>query len=228
MQVTVIYYLDIISSWCYWAEPAWAELKRRYTGTVSFQWRIALMDPAGLPASRSQEDWFYRRSGVTVGSPFMLNSGWMEPGATEYLAVNAVAVAARDMDAHLGRDEAPGHDPDRVRLALAQATVREGRRIADWNVCVEIASKAGNLDPHDLLARARSPSVEARMRESTREFHALQVTQRPTFVILDEIGDRAVMSGLVRADPLAATIDAMLADCRAYASWKAHFGDPPA
>jgi len=72
MQVTVIYYLDIISSWCYWAEPAWAELKRRYTGTVSFQWRIALMDPAGLPASRSQEDWFYRRSGVTVGSPFML------------------------------------------------------------------------------------------------------------------------------------------------------------
>jgi len=29
-MVKVTYYLEVISSWCYWAEPAWAELKRRY------------------------------------------------------------------------------------------------------------------------------------------------------------------------------------------------------
>ncbi|MCC6232661.1 MAG: disulfide bond formation protein DsbA, partial [Verrucomicrobiales bacterium] len=67
-----------------------------------------------------------------------------------------------------------------------------------------------------------------RLRASTAEFHALKVTQRPTFVIEDDIGDRAVFSGLVQIEPLAATLDAMVADCAAYASWRAHFGDPPA
>jgi len=30
MSLKVTYYLEVISSWCYWAEPAWVELKRRY------------------------------------------------------------------------------------------------------------------------------------------------------------------------------------------------------
>lgn len=30
--VTVTYYVEILSSWCHWAEPAWAELKQRYAG----------------------------------------------------------------------------------------------------------------------------------------------------------------------------------------------------
>jgi hypothetical protein len=47
------------------------------------------------------------------------------------------------------------------------------------------------------------------------------------FLIENAIGDRAVFSGLVRVEPLAAAIDAMLQDAASYASWKAHFGDPP-
>ncbi len=30
MNVKVTCYLEVISSWCYRAEPAWAELKQRY------------------------------------------------------------------------------------------------------------------------------------------------------------------------------------------------------
>jgi len=36
-----------------------------------------------------------------------------------------------------------------------------------------------------------------------------------------------VFSGLVRIEPLIATVDAMLADTAAYASHKAHYGNPP-
>ena len=54
--------------------------------------------------------------------------------------------------------------------------------------------------------------MEKRLRESTAEFHAMQITQRPTFVIDTEIGDRAVFSGIVRLEPIAATIDSMLDD----------------
>jgi hypothetical protein len=79
-----------------------------------------------------------------------------------------------------------------------------------------------------LIARAKSAAVAARVKKTSDEFHALQVNQRPTFLIENEIGDRAVFSGIARLAPLAAAIDALLEDAAAYASWKAHVGGTPA
>jgi predicted DsbA family dithiol-disulfide isomerase len=218
MQVTVTDYLDVISSWCFWSEPTWAELKERYDGRVEFQWKIALMEPSGLPTSREQEQWFYRRSGMMMRSAFMLNTDWYDPSRPEWLAPNCVAEAARDF----------GLIDDRIRLALSEAALREGKKVSDWEVAAEIGAGAGKIDNKQLLERARSPEIEKRIRASTAEFHALQVTQRPTFVIDTEIGDRAVFSGVVKLEPLTATLDSMLDDDAAYAAHKAHFGDPPA
>ncbi len=217
MLITVTDYLDVISSWCFWSESTWAELKKRYGDRVKFQWKIALMDPSGLPASREQEQWFYRRSGMMMRSPFMLNTDWYDPSLPEWLAANCVAEAAKDF----------GFSDDRVRLALAQAALREGKKIADWEVSARIGAEAARIDTGKLLERARSAEIEQRVRASTAEFHALQVTQRPAFVIDTEIGDRAVFSGIVKLEPLTATIDSMLDDAAAYAAHKAHFGDPP-
>lgn len=44
----------------------------------------------------------------------------------------------------------------------------------------------------------------------------MQVTQRPTFVMDTEIGDRAVFSGFARVAPLVAAVDAMVDDAQAY------------
>ena len=216
MAIKVTYYLEVISSWCFWAEPAWAELKQRYAGKVEFSWKIAQMPAEAYPVSKAQCEWFYRRSGTIMLSPFMLNSGWFQPG--QIVAPNLVAEAARDF----------GVADDRVRLALSHAADREGKKIGQWDVAVEVAAKAAGLDAGKLLDRAKSPEVAARVAASTAEFNALQVTQRPTFLVENSIGDRAVFSGIVRAEPIAAAVDAMLADEAAYASWKAHFGDPPA
>jgi predicted DsbA family dithiol-disulfide isomerase len=218
MQITVTYYLDVISSWCFWAEPAWAELKMRYEGKVRFDWKIALMDPTGLPASRVQEEWYYRRSGMMMRSPFMLSSAWYEPILPEYLAPNLIAEAAKDF----------GITDDRVRLGLSKAGLREGQRFGEWEVAAEIGARAGGLDKSKLLERARSAEVEARARAATADFKNLQVTQRPTFVIDTEIGDRAVFSGFARVAPLAGAIDSMLEDAELYAAHAAHFGSPPA
>jgi predicted DsbA family dithiol-disulfide isomerase len=65
MNIKITYYLDLTSSWCYWAEPAWAELKKRYAKSpVEFDWQIALLDASGMSKSREQADWYYRRSGT--------------------------------------------------------------------------------------------------------------------------------------------------------------------
>lgn len=218
MSVKITYYLEVISSWCYWAEPAWAELKRRYAGRVEFDWKIAQMPAEAYPVSKNQVEWFYRRSGTIMRSPFMLNPGWFEPGIKQMLAPNLVAEAARDL----------GVTDDRVRLALAHAAEREGKKVGHWTVAIEVAAKAGNLKRARLLARARSSAIAARVKKSSDEFHALQITQRPAFLIENSIGDRAVFSGIVRVEPLAAALEALLADDAAYASYRAHFGDPPA
>ena len=218
MRITVIDYLDVVSSWCFWSEPTWAELKKLYDGRVEFQWKIALMDPSGLPTSREQEQWFYRRSGMMMSSPFMLNTDWYDPSLPEWLAPNCVAEAAKDF----------GFTDDRVRLALAHAALREGKKVSDWEIAVEIGGAAGNIDQKKLLECARSREIEKRVRASTAEFRALQITQRPAFLVDTEIGDRAVFSGVVKLKPLTATLDSMLDDAAAYAAHKAHFGDPPA
>ena len=218
MKVT--YYLEVISSWCYWAEPTWAELKARYAPRgVEFDWKIALMRKEDYPGSREQCDWFYRRSGLMQRSPFMLNSGWLEPfRAGLFPAASYVAEAGKDF----------GITGDELRLALAHAADRDGLKVASMGPAIEVAVKATKLDGAKLRARAESPEVAARIKASTAEFFAHQVDQRPTFIITDEIGDKAVFSGLVKLEPLAATIDAMLADLAGYAAHKAHFGNPPA
>ncbi len=199
----------------------WAELKRRYDGRVEFGWKIARMQPGDWPVSRAQCDWFYRRSGTIMRSPFMLNSGWFEPlKPGDYPAASYVAEAAKDF----------GFTGDEIRLALAHASEREGIKTGRMAVAVAIAAKAGGkrLNAKKLRTAAESKAIAARVEAGTQEFFAHQITQRPAFVIEDAIGDKAVFSGLVKIEPLAATIEAMLGDVAAYASYKAHFGGPPA
>ena len=218
MKVT--YYLEVLSSWCFWVQPRWEALRERYAGRgVEFEWKIALMRPEDFPVSRAQCDWFYRRSGATtMRSPFMLHSGWFEAGRKGvYHAPNLVAEAGRDF----------GVTDDRVRWALATAALRDGTKVGDLATAVRIGAKAARLDARKLRAAAESAAVRARVEAATAEFFAHQINQRPAFVLTDAIGDKAVFSGLVALEPLAATIDAMLADTAAYAAHRAHHGEVP-
>jgi predicted DsbA family dithiol-disulfide isomerase len=216
MKIT--YYLEVISSWCYWVEPTWKELKSRYAGRVEFEWKIAKMTRDDYPVSREQCDWFYRRSGMMMRSPFMLNSEWLEPYRDGlFPAASYVAEAGKDF----------GLTGDELRLALAHAADREGIKVASMDPAIAVAVKTTGLDAKKLRARAESPEVAARIDASTAEFFTHQINQRPAFVLTDTIGDKAVFSGLVRIEPLAATIEAMLADTAAYAAHRAHYGAPP-
>ncbi len=218
-DMKVTYYLEVISSWCYWVEPTWTELQRRYAGRVDFEWKIALMRKDDYPMTREQCDWFYRRSGLLMQSPFMLNSGWLESWREGlFPAASYVAEAGKDF----------GIKGDELRLALATAADREGIKVASMDPAIEVAVKATKLDGAKLRARAEAPEVAARIQASTAEFFAHQIDQRPAFILTSEIGDKAVFSGVTKIEPLAATIDAMLADAAAYAAHKAHFGGPPA
>ena len=150
-------------------------------------------------------------------SPHMLNAGWLDPNTREYLAPNCTAEAAREFGIH----------DDSVRLALAEAGLRQGGNLADWDFCAALAAKLANVRKEEFMAVSQSPAIEARVRKSTAEFSAFMIQQRPGFLVEDVIGDRAIFSGIVEIEPLARTIEAMLKDCAFYASYSAHFGTAP-
>jgi hypothetical protein len=82
-------------------------------------------------------------------SPFKLNSGWFEATRQgHYEAPNLVAEAARDF----------GFDGDEIRLALAHAAVREGKKLGDLATAIAVAAKAGGkkLNVKKLRAAAES------------------------------------------------------------------------
>jgi predicted DsbA family dithiol-disulfide isomerase len=220
MSVRVVYFVEILSSWCHWAEPAWDAVKSRFAGApVEFDWRIALMNRGDFPDSREQCDWYYRRSGTVVRSPYMLHSGWVDPElAGDYSAPNLVAEAGRDF----------GVFDDRLRRALSEAAMRDGRRIGLMEIAAEVGAAITGASAAEVAARARSDEVRARVEASTALFHAHQIAQRPSFLLTNAIGDKVVISGLWVAGPLVASIEAMLADAAAYATHRAHFGAPPA
>ncbi len=212
-MLKITYYLDVVSSWCFYAEPVWADLKRRYEGIATFEWKIAVIPHEGLPRSEEEELRYFRRSGVITGQLEMLKAGWVDPTLEDYTTPNLVAEAAKDF----------GVTDDRARLALSEAALRRGERIGDLTFASCVVADACGLNQVDLEIAAKSAKVAEQVRRSNEEFRSLQVTQRPTFQIISEIDDRAVFSGLVRSEPLLATIEAMLKDVRAYRSWSAHF-----
>ncbi len=135
-------------------------------GEVEFNWKIAQMPADAYPVSKERAEWFYRRSGTIVRSPFMLNAGWFEAGLKQYTAPNLVAEAAKDF----------GVTDDRVRLAIAHAGEREGKKVGRWDVAVDVAIKAAKLNKAKLLARAKSSEVAARVKKTSAEFDALQAS----------------------------------------------------
>jgi predicted DsbA family dithiol-disulfide isomerase len=220
LPVTVTYFIEIMSSWCHWAEPAWVELKQRYASRVQLQWRVALMRPQDFPVSARQCDWFYHRSGSHVESPIKLNSGWFEADREgHYEAPNHVAEAGRDF---------LGESDERIRLALSHAALIEGQPIGDLDIAVRVAAAATGLDASALRESAESDAVRRRVATSTTAFFAHQISQRPAFIIENAIGDKTVFAGIWRAAPLIAAVDAQLDDAARYASHAARFGSPPA
>jgi 2-hydroxychromene-2-carboxylate isomerase len=151
-------------------------------------------------------------------SPYMLNPDWMHLGKGDsYDNPSLVAEAGRDF----------GVSDDTIRIALSRAAVIDGRKVARMSESAAIAAKASGLQARKLQARAESAAVRARVEASTADFFSHRINQRPAFILEDKIGDKVVFSGIARAEPIAAAIDAMLSDTAAYASYAAHFGAVP-
>jgi len=210
-MVKLFYYLDVMSSWCFYAEPHLERLRAKYGTRLSYDWRISLV--RDLPVGREQVDWYYKRSGSVSG--MHLNPDWCQ-GSYTSLDANLAAEAAREL----------GFNDDRARLALARAALVQGMPVYHKAIAADVVAAVTGVEPEKILALMDDEKVIERVRQSDAEFAAFQIDQRPAFVLRSSIGDTAIFSGIWALEPLDATIGAMLSDVDKYVRFAAN--NPPA
>lgn len=210
----IIYYTDILSSWCTFAEEPLAKVRARFGADLDYEWRVALLrDGAPLGYDQEMLGWYYKRSNSMSG--VMLNVTWLEGKSDATRWPNVAAEAARSL----------GKTDDTVRLALAKAGMIDGQHVQHREVTERIAAAASGLDAAQLHKAMDDPAVAERIRTTTAEFRALPCSVVPTFLITNEIGDVNLLSGTFRYEPLAACVEQMIADAKAYAKYTA--ANPP-
>lgn len=211
-HVDVIYYVDVLSSWCFLADRALERIEEKYGDGVRLDWRIAQLNDFGpLPYSRADMAWYYARTAKMTG--VQLNADWNDSPQTTTKYANAAAEAARSL----------GAVDSRVRRELARAAVIDGKPLGRREVAVEEAARLSGFEPERIAEAMESWQVTQRIAQTTQEFADLALPQRPSFVMRNTSGDLAVFSGLYTFESLESVIGEMLHASRV----TAEFGEGP-
>lgn len=207
MQLT--YFFDVCSVWCALADEVLAEVQKRYGDRVPITRKIALInDGAPMADGLEQEHWYYQRCQATTGRSF--DHRWIEKRGQSTWIPNAVIYASEKL----------GHG-SKVHEALKIAGLMKGESILRRDVALQLAVSASGLSRVELERAVDDPATSQSIAVSTAEFSSFAVNQRPTFVIRSEIEDTAIFSGIYRAEPILAAIDAMIGDENVYEQFAA-------
>ncbi len=192
-------YIDVLSSWCYVGDLALQKIEKKYGNRLRVEWKIAqLFDFGPLPYTREQLAWYYARTAKITG--VQMNAAWVDTPDATTMHANQAAEAARTLgvtDMSLGR-------------ALNRANVIDGKPLGRREAALDEAARVSGLDRAELDRVMRDPATAARIEQTTAEFEALNLPQRPSYVLRNPTGDLALLSGIYTFESLDAVIGEML------------------
>lgn len=192
-------YIDVLSSWCYVGDLALQKIEKKYGDRLRVDWKIAqLFEYGPLPYTREQLAWYYARTAKISG--VVMNADWHDSPETTTVYANQAAEAARSLGVT---------DMSLVR-ALNRANVIEGKRLGRRDVALDEAARLSGLDRAQLDRAMRDPATAQRIEQTTKEFEALNLPQRPSYVVRNPTGDLALLSGIYTFESLDAVIGEML------------------
>lgn len=197
--VEVVFYLDVLSSWCHVADRALEHIERKYGDDVHVDWRIAqLFDFGPIPYRIADYPWYYERTRRISGVE--LNPAWFDSPDARTVHANAAAEALRSL----------GFAGPEMRRGLSRAAVVDGKRMGQRDVALAEAARLSGVPAAEVERAMESEAVRERIRATTAEFQALHLPQLPSFLITNAIDDRAALSGLYTFASLDAVIGEML------------------
>ena len=148
-MLKVTYYLEVVSSWCHWAEPAWAELKNVTQTEPNFNGRSRSCRRRATQFPPANATGFIGAAVRWCARPICSTpAGWKRRLSSTWCQLPCP-----------GQPESLGVTDDRVRLAIANAGLRDGQKVGRWEVALDPAAEAAQIDPAKLLARAQSPET---------------------------------------------------------------------
>lgn len=209
MKLTFFY--DVCSQWSYFGDLTLDRLIEKYGADLDVDWRIAMVkDGEAIGYTREALEWMYRRSESITG--IAVTSRWIQ-GNDRTLYANLAVAAARQL----------GHD---VRRQVAEGILLHGEPMGSQTGAVAAVSRLIGVSPAELEAAMRA--VEPDVRKGTKEFRSLPVNVVPAFLICNEIGDTALLSGLCEFETLERVVAEMLRAQRGYAAFGAANAPVPA
>jgi predicted DsbA family dithiol-disulfide isomerase len=192
-------YVDVLSSWCYVGDLALQKIEKKYGDRLRVDWKIAQLFEFGpLPYTREQLAWYYARTAKISG--VQMNADWVDTPDATTMHANQAAEAARSLGVT---------DMSLVR-ALNRATVIDGKPLGRREPALEEAARISGLDRAELDRVMRDPATAGRIQQTTREFEALNLPQRPSYILRNPTGDLALLSGIYTFESLDAVIGEML------------------
>jgi predicted DsbA family dithiol-disulfide isomerase len=192
-------YIDVLSSWCYVGDLALQKIEKKYGERLRVGWKIAqLFDFGPLPYTREQLAWYYARTAKITG--VQMNADWVDTPDATTMHANQAAEAARTLGVT---------DMSLVR-ALNRANVIDAKPLGRREAALDEAARLSGLNRAELDRVMRDPATAARIKQTTAEFEALNLPQRPSYVLRNPTGDLALLSGIYMFESLDAVIGEML------------------
>jgi predicted DsbA family dithiol-disulfide isomerase len=192
-------YVDVLSSWCYVGDLALQKVEKKYGNRLRVLWKIAQLFEFGpLPYTREQLAWYYARTAKITG--VQMNAAWVDTPDATTMHANQAAEAARTLGVT---------DMSLVR-ALNRANVIDGKPLGRREPALDEAARNSGLDRAELDRVMRNPATAERIKQTTAEFEALNLPQRPSYVVRNPTGDLALLSGIYTFESLDAIIGEML------------------
>lgn len=211
MKVTA--FLDVLSHWCLAAQPALDALRATLADDVQLD--IVLAPVAGeapMGFTNAQESWFYTRGTLAYGTE--LDASWCEGPETTTWHANAAIAAGVSF----------GSNPIVLGRRFSRAAMVDGLLLARESEAARVVSKFTGVDEHALLGAMRSDAIVDALRAGNARLSHIGCKERPSWEIVNDNGDRAVLQGIWQAEAILPLVRALLDDERAYR----RAGPPPA
>jgi len=194
-------FADVLSHWSFVAMPAVRELAN--LGEVEL---VFAPSNAGNPLgfSAEEEAWAYRRGERTYGRK--LSPAWCEGPATGTYHANAATLVAAQISG----------DPIGMTERMMSAAMEDGRLLGRAQVAYETAASLCGAKVEEIEARATSDAIRAKLDDGNRRLEKMLANERPTFYIVNEWGDFAILKGTWRTEPIQAVAHSLLEDDQIY------------
>ena len=205
-------FVDVLSHWCLAALPALDALRGTLADDVSLEVVIApLGDGTPVGFTNALEAWFYTRGTLAYGT--VLDPSWCEDETTSTWHANAAVAAGIAL----------GADPIALLRCVSRAAMVDGQLLGRESEAVRIVAAFTGVAEETLRETMRGDALVGALHAANVRLAAIGCAERPSWELVNDNGDKAVLQGVWQAEAILPLARALLDDERAYR----RAGSPP-